>query len=217
MRPMDVAETINGNYLISDYELHCVTVFNPSGAYISRFGQRYLAGPKGLIADSRGRILVVDQKSCMVCIFKPTGKFINRFGARGVADNQFTNPISVAVNAQDEIYVSDYAQHAIKVFDFNGLYLFKFGLSGMDLGMLHAPTGLAFDKAENLYISDCGNNRVQVGFHNFEVCFYQIDKYKNFLTVWIYCWEDRSALLPSNPRNFIVKMRFKRNSTQSLP
>ncbi|TPP56718.1 Tripartite motif-containing protein 2 [Fasciola gigantica] len=162
MRPMDVAETINGNYLISDYELHCVTVFNPSGAYISRFGQRYLAGPKGLIADSRGRILVVDQKSCMVCIFKPTGKFINRFGARGVGDHQFTNPISVAVNAQDEIYVSDYAQHSVKVFDFNGLYLFRFGVSGMDLGMLHAPTGLAFDKADNLYISDCGNNRVQM-------------------------------------------------------
>ncbi|KAA3676500.1 tripartite motif-containing protein 2/3 [Paragonimus westermani] len=132
MRPIDVAETINGNYLVSDYDLHCVTVYTPAGAYMSRFGQRYLAGPKGIIADSRGRILVVDQKACMVCIFKPTGKFINRFGARGPADNQFTNPVSVAVNSQDEIYVSDYTQHAIKVFDMNGLYLFRFGVHGME-------------------------------------------------------------------------------------
>ncbi|TGZ55237.1 hypothetical protein CRM22_010427 [Opisthorchis felineus] len=162
MRPMDVAETINGNYLVSDFELHCVTVYSPTGTYISRFGQRYLSGPKGIIADRNGRILVVDQKSCMLCIFKPTGKFINRFGARGSGDNQFTNPFSVAVNSQDEIYVSDYAQHAIKVFDQNGLYLFRFGEHGMEPGMLHAPTGLAFDKQDNLFVSDWGNNRVQV-------------------------------------------------------
>ncbi|OON23652.1 NHL repeat protein [Opisthorchis viverrini] len=151
MRPMDVAETINGNYLVSDFELHCVTVYSPTGSYISRFGQRYLSGPKGIIADRNGRILVVDQKSCMLCIFKPTGKFINRFGARGSGDNQFTNPFSVAVNSQDEIYVSDYAQHAIKVFDQNGLYLFRFGEHGIEPGMLHAPTGLAFDKQDNLF------------------------------------------------------------------
>ncbi|CAL8096020.1 unnamed protein product [Calicophoron daubneyi] len=162
MRPVDVAETINGNYLVSDYELHCVTVYNPSGSYMSRFGQRYLSGPKGLIADSRGRILVVDQKACMVCIFKPTGKFINRFGSRGTGDNQFINPTFVAVNSQDEIYVSDYTQHSIKVFDVNGLFLFKFGVHGMDVGMLHSPTGLAFDKHDNLFISDWGNNRVQI-------------------------------------------------------
>ncbi|KAF5404835.1 Tripartite motif-containing protein 2 [Paragonimus heterotremus] len=161
MRPVDVAETINGNYLVSDYDLHCVTVYTPAGAYMSRFGQRYLAGPKGIIADSRGRILVVDQKACMVCIFKPTGKFINRFGARGPADNQFTNPVSLAVNSQDEIYVSDYTQHAIKVFDMNGLYLFRFGVHGMESGMFHSPTGLAFDKLDRLYISDWGNNRIQ--------------------------------------------------------
>ncbi|CAH8526553.1 unnamed protein product [Dicrocoelium dendriticum] len=162
MRPMDVAETINGNYLISDFELHCVTVYSPTGAYISRFGQRYLAGPKGIIADSRGRIIVVDQKSCMICIFKPTGKFINRFGTRGSGDNQFSNPGYVAVNSADEIYVSDYLQHAIKVFDPNGLYLYRFGVHGMEPGCLHSPTGVAFDKQDNLYVSDWGNNRVQV-------------------------------------------------------
>lgn len=163
MRPMGVAETINGNYLVSDYELHCVTVYNTSGTYMSRFGQRYLAGPKGITVDSRGRILVVDQKSCMVCIFKPTGKFVNRFGARGSGDNQFGNPVAVAVNALDEIFVSDYALHLIKAFDVNGLYLYKFGVHGLDPGQLHSPTGLVFDKVENLYICDWGNNRIQVG------------------------------------------------------
>ncbi|VDM35945.1 unnamed protein product [Hydatigera taeniaeformis] len=45
VRPTSVAETINSNYLISDFDLHCIHVFQPSGSYMSRFGQRNLAGP----------------------------------------------------------------------------------------------------------------------------------------------------------------------------
>lgn len=45
VRPTSVAETINSNYLISDFDLHCIHVFQPTGSYMSRFGQRNLAGP----------------------------------------------------------------------------------------------------------------------------------------------------------------------------
>ena len=45
IRPTSVAETINSNYLISDFDLHCIHVFQPSGSYMSRFGQRNLVGP----------------------------------------------------------------------------------------------------------------------------------------------------------------------------
>ncbi|VEL23103.1 unnamed protein product [Protopolystoma xenopodis] len=162
-RPIDVAETINGNYLISDFDSHCVNVFTPVGRYISRFGQRYLGGPKGLTVDSRGRILVVDAKTCMLCIFKPTGKFINRFGARGVADSQFGIPMYVAVNSQDEILVSDFQNHSIKRFDCNGIFLAKIGVNGMQPGCFHSPTGLAIDSNDNIFVCDWGNCRLQVG------------------------------------------------------
>ncbi|VDL97379.1 unnamed protein product [Schistocephalus solidus] len=45
VRPKDVAETINSNYLVCDFDSHCIHVFQPSGKYMSRFGQRHLAGP----------------------------------------------------------------------------------------------------------------------------------------------------------------------------
>lgn len=45
IRPKSVAETINNNYLVCDFDLHCIHVFQPMGSYMSRFGQRNLAGP----------------------------------------------------------------------------------------------------------------------------------------------------------------------------
>ncbi|VDD82722.1 unnamed protein product [Mesocestoides corti] len=162
IRPSSAAETINSNYLISDYDLHCIHVFQPSGKYMSRFGQRNLAGPNDVAVDSKGKIFVVDLKACTVCYFKPTGRFLGQFGARGAADNQFLTPTGIAIDSTDRIYVVDSSVHAVKVFENDGEFLFKFGVNGCEAGCLHLPTRLAFDANDLLFISDTGNNRVQV-------------------------------------------------------
>ncbi|KAL3316813.1 Dedicator of cytokinesis protein 10 [Cichlidogyrus casuarinus] len=162
MKPIDVAETINGNYLISDFELHCVNVFSPKGKYISRFGERYLNGPKGIAVDSKGRILVVDQRVCCLCIFKPTGKYISKFGTRGQEDNSFILPTFIAVNAQDDIFIADTGANAVKIFDQNGAFLKSVGKNGALPGQIHHPMGIAVDSCDNIYLVDQGNSRIQV-------------------------------------------------------
>ncbi|VDL61295.1 unnamed protein product [Hymenolepis diminuta] len=162
VRPTSCAETINSNYLICDFDLHCIHVFQPSGNYMSRFGQRNLAGPIDVAVDSKGKIFVVDIKACTICYFKPTGRFLGHFGARGAADNQFTTPTGITIDSGDRIYVVDSHVHSIKVFDNDGEYLFKFGVNGNEPGCLHLPTRVAFDGTNLLFVSDTGNNRIQV-------------------------------------------------------
>ncbi|KAM7541019.1 hypothetical protein Aperf_G00000042918 [Anoplocephala perfoliata] len=162
IRPTSTAETINSNYLICDYDLHCIHVFQPSGSYMSKFGQRNLAGPIDVAVDNKGKIFVVDMKACTICYFKPTGRFLGHFGARGAADNQFITPTGITIDSADRIYVVDSQVHAIKVFDNDGTFLFKFGVNGNEPGCLHLPTRLAFGGTNLLFISDTGNDRIQV-------------------------------------------------------
>ena len=161
-RPTGVATTLNGNFLIADYDNKWISVFAPDGKYLNKIGTGKLLGPKGIAVDRNGHIVVVDNKGSAVLIFQPNGKLVTKFGSRGNGDSQFAGPHYVAVNAANDIIVSDFHNHCIKVFDCEGTFLFSFGSNGEGNGQFNAPTGVAVDDYGNIIVADWGNSRIQV-------------------------------------------------------
>ncbi|XP_052276949.1 tripartite motif-containing protein 2-like isoform X2 [Dreissena polymorpha] len=161
-RPTGVAATLNGNFLVADYDNKWINIFAPDGRYLNKIGTGKLLGPKGIAVDKNGHIVVVDNKASAVFIFQPNGKLVTKFGSRGNSESQFAGPHYVAVNAVNDIIVSDFHNHCIKVFDCEGTFLFGFGSNGEGNGQFNAPTGVAVDEYGNILVADWGNSRIQV-------------------------------------------------------
>lgn len=161
-RPTGVATTLNGNYLIADYDNKWISIYSPDGKYLNKIGTGKLLGPKGIAVDRNGHIIVVDNKGSAIFIFQSNGKLLSKFGSRGNGDHQFAGPHYVAVNANNDIIVSDFHNHCIKVFDCEGNFLFCFGSNGEGNGQFNAPTGVAVDEYGNILVADWGNSRIQV-------------------------------------------------------
>ena len=161
-RPTGVAVTLNGNYLVADYDNKWVSIFGPDGKYLNKLGTGKLLGPKGVCVDNDGHIVVVDNKQSCVFVFQPNGKLLHKFGSRGNEPHQFAGPHFCAVNQKNDIIVSDFHNHCVKVFNCEGQFLFSFGSNGEGNGQFNAPTGVAVDKNGNLLVADWGNSRIQV-------------------------------------------------------
>lgn len=161
-RPTGVAALPNGNYVVADYENKWVSIFEPSGKFITRIGHGKLLGPKGVCVDNNGHIIVVDNKASCICVFQQSGKLLTKFGNRGTDEFQFAGPHFAAVNSMGQIVITDFHNHCVKVFDSDGDFLFTFGTSGEGNGQFNAPTGIAVDSNDNIIVADWGNSRIQV-------------------------------------------------------
>ncbi|ELU03406.1 hypothetical protein CAPTEDRAFT_168454 [Capitella teleta] len=161
-RPTGVAVTLNGNYLVADYDNKWVSVFNPDGKYLNKIGTGKLLGPKGICVDHNGHIIVVDNKASSVFVFQSNGKLLHKFGARGNEPHQFAGPHFCAINSRNDIIVSDFHNHCVKVYDCEGTFITSFGANGEGNGQFNAPTGVAVDKNDNILVADWGNSRIQV-------------------------------------------------------
>ncbi|XP_076468574.1 tripartite motif-containing protein 2-like [Babylonia areolata] len=161
-RPTGVAVTLNGNYLVADYDNKWISVFAPDGKYLNKIGTGRLQGPKGVAVDNNGHIIVVDNKASAVLVFQNNGKLLHKFGSRGNEDFQFAGPHYAAITSNNDIIVSDFHNHCVKVFDSEGSFLFSFGSHGEGNGQFNAPTGVAVDPKGHILVADWGNSRIQV-------------------------------------------------------
>ena len=50
-----------GNFIVSDYEVGCLKVFNPSGECVETLGEGFLILPRGVAMDNQQRIVVINQ------------------------------------------------------------------------------------------------------------------------------------------------------------
>ncbi len=88
-------------------------------------------------------------------------EFLGQFGSPGSGDGQFTWPMSIEVDQDENVYVSDEYLQRISIFDQDGNFLRKWGQPGSGDGELNGPSGLAFDREDHLYVVDSLNHRVQ--------------------------------------------------------
>ena len=82
-------------------------------------------------------------------------------GSFGSGEGQYTWPVNIVLDSNENIYVSDEALNRISAFDRDGEFLGSWGEEGSAQGQINGPAGIAFDSDENLYVVDALNNRVQ--------------------------------------------------------
>ena len=82
-------------------------------------------------------------------------------GGYGSNEGQFTWPVNVIRDADENVYVSDEALHRISSFTKDGEFIGCWGEEGGAEGQINGPAGIEFDAEENMYIVDSLNHRVQ--------------------------------------------------------
>jgi tripartite motif-containing protein 2/3/tripartite motif-containing protein 71 len=165
--PLGVATSENGEVVVTEWEGHCISVFNPRGEKVRSFGKHgsdhgQFDSPHGVAVDGGGNILVADRDNHRIQKFTSDGQFLSAVGSRGSDSLQFINPVDVAFNAVDsKIYVSDEGNHRIQVLNSDLTFSSTFGKKGTGKGRFNQPLGVACDSTGKVFVADSGNHRVQ--------------------------------------------------------
>ncbi|XP_019647744.1 PREDICTED: tripartite motif-containing protein 2-like [Branchiostoma belcheri] len=104
-----------GNILVSDYDNHCIYVYNQDGEFLFKFGgegsgEGQLKHPRGICTDKAGNIIVADRGNSRVEMFDKTGKFLKHITM------DVEEPKAVAVAAQGQVVVTDDSNHTVSIF-----------------------------------------------------------------------------------------------------
>ncbi|XP_078584574.1 uncharacterized protein LOC144866770 [Branchiostoma floridae x Branchiostoma japonicum] len=94
-----------GNILVSEWDTHCVYMYDESGKFLFQFGgegsgEGQLKYPRGICTDSSGHILVADSGSGRIQIFTRHGEFVRTVRTR-------SNPEGLAVGPEGQLVVTD--------------------------------------------------------------------------------------------------------------
>eukprot|EP00058_Branchiostoma_floridae_P002423 XP_002587911.1 hypothetical protein BRAFLDRAFT_87299 [Branchiostoma floridae] len=112
-RPTYITVDGEGNFLVSDWDTHCVYVYDESGKFLFQFGgegsgEGQLTGPAGICTDSSGHILAADYDNKRVQIFTRHGKFVRTFRTR-------FKPNGLTVGPEGQLVVTSH-NHTVTVF-----------------------------------------------------------------------------------------------------
>ncbi len=152
---------------VSDEYLHRISVFDPSGGFLSKWGERGAApgeldGPCGMAFDQDDNLYVVDQRNNRVQKFDRDGRLLASFGSRGSGDGEFDLPWGITVAPDGDIYVADWRNDRIQRFTPEGRFVASHDGDASRGDRLHRPAGVAVDREGNTYVADWGNDRFKV-------------------------------------------------------
>ncbi|MDA8213270.1 MAG: 6-bladed beta-propeller [Clostridia bacterium] len=167
LEPLDVDVSANGNIYIADSGGSQVKVFNLSGKFLFKFGERgkgpgqFLA-PVGIAVASK-RIYVTDSVTMRVQEFDLQGKYLRDLLNTKLAKRiGALRPVGVDVDSADNIYLTDVFYQRVVKLSPAGEPLLYFGKPGKAAGQFLYPNDVTVDKQGNIYVSDSNNTRVQV-------------------------------------------------------
>jgi DNA-binding beta-propeller fold protein YncE len=153
-RPIGVAVSADGGFIVSDADNHRVLILDSDGHVLRSLGTGTRVGgsdgfnvPGALALDPAGNIYVVDTLNGRVVKLSPAGRFLQQFGQFADTAGSLARPKGVAVDASGRVFVSDGLQAVIEVFGRDGTYLGVIGRrdpSDPKAGSLfEAPFGLS--------------------------------------------------------------------------
>jgi len=175
--PEGVSVSADGEIYVADTNNHRVQVFSLEGEYLRSWGSfcsldeiencesdnghGQFNFPEGIVANSVSqRVYVSDSSNDRIQVFDLEGNFVNAFGASGDAEGEFTLPIGLELDDDDNLYVADLLNHRIQVFDAEGTFIRAWGSRGDGLGELSFPVDVAIFE-DNVYVAENANNRIQ--------------------------------------------------------
>ena len=166
--PWGMAVNQRGKIIVAERDLHCISIFSPSGERLQSFGSQG-SGPgqfncsKGVAVDDDGNILVADSRNHRIQKFTSNNKHITSMGCHGSNHLQFIIPISVAISPiTKKIAISEWNNCRIQILNPDLTFHSSVGSKGSGNGQFNGPHDTAFDSAGNMYVSDANNHRIQV-------------------------------------------------------
>ncbi|XP_020603627.1 protein lin-41-like, partial [Orbicella faveolata] len=164
-RPAGIAVNTTGNIAITDYEGHCVYIFDKEGNCIRKIGSQGRNGgqfnrPVGVTYLNDNEILIADQGNHRLRqVDVQTGTVVKSFGKNGAAKGEFSSPLDVCLDEQHHIFVTEWLNHRIQVMTQEGETITMFGDSGPE--KLCYPTSCIPYK--NMFlVAEGGNKCVKV-------------------------------------------------------
>lgn len=87
--------------------------------------------------------------------------YTSQFGSSGSGNGQFSTPLGIAVDSNDNIFVVDQGNYRIQKFDSAGTYVTQWGSNGTGNGQFQYPIGIAVDSNDNVFVVDQTRDDVQ--------------------------------------------------------
>ena len=165
--PWGVAINQQGQVVVVEQGINCISIFNSKGEQIQSFGcGRSYYGQFNVrfgVAVDDGNILVVDGENHCIQKFSSDGRFIAAVGAKGSGQLQFSSPVGIRINSRTKrVYVVDRGNNRVQVLRPNLTFYFSLGSHGNGPGQLTCPWDVAIDSKNNVYVTDSGNYRIHV-------------------------------------------------------
>jgi len=156
-RPAGVGFDSTGNIYVADTAKQRIVAFDPSGAFITSFGEPgngplQLKSPIDVAVAPDGRVYVVDKDQGKLVIYDATHKATN------VINFKEEPPLSVTV-ANNLLFVT--TPSGIVIGDLNGKFTTGYVRKGREPGQFDHPGGVAVAPDGTLYVADSLNYRVQ--------------------------------------------------------
>ncbi|MDD5091303.1 MAG: NHL repeat-containing protein, partial [Candidatus Wallbacteria bacterium] len=165
IKPIGVISTQHDQLYVTDYNNHCLLIFDLMGDLIKicgGFGKENgkMQYPRGLGADAQGNVFVADYNNSRIQKFDRSGNFL--LDIKTVVDKKSMQPRSLALTESGEIWVVMSSANLVVRMDQTGKVLKKIGKPGSGGGEFNEPRYIAVDVMGNLYVTDYNNHRVQL-------------------------------------------------------
>ena len=152
-----------GNIYLADQCNSCVKVFNSTGEYLFKFGDK---GGEGKIDYPRGvaiygdRILIT--RSLCILNYQLNGNFISRIGREKRREVEFLYPFGIIIDELNEdIYICDYNDNRVQILNKDFSFKAQFGNNE-----LYHPRDVKLSK-EYIYVLDESNPCLHLFTYNY--------------------------------------------------
>lgn len=126
-RPFDLARSIDGQILLSEYAGDRITILDKNGIYVKSFGAKgtengQFLGPQYIAVDASGKIYVTDFGNARVVVFNQQGEALFTFGTPSQYFTGLKAPTGIA-SVNGLVYVADAVKGCVYTFDTSGNFM----------------------------------------------------------------------------------------------
>ena len=158
-KPWRIVINHKGQIVVSEYDMHCISVLRLDGVKIRLFGsygsnEGQFNHPRGVAVDEGDNILVTDYKNNRIQKFTSDGEFLAAVGTKGNRPLEFKGPNGIAFNTfNKKVYIVD--DHRVQILRSDLTFCGEF--EGRNLG-----SEIECDRYGRVYMLSARMRKIQV-------------------------------------------------------